>query len=249
LGGDLRLGYQLTDYIKTDLTYRCDQIKISNISSNATIDLMQEQGKNTISSIMPSAVFDTRDNVFDPHKGDLLTSSVEFAGGPLSGNKDYWKYYGSASHYVPLAWNSVLEIKGRAGVGAPYDDTARIPIYERFFAGGAYTIRGYEERKVGPIDPVSRDPLGGDAMLIGNLEYTYPLFSFLKLAAFYDVGNVWEKKKDFGKDGYKSGIGFGVRVKTPLGPIKLDYGFPMNKEPGDDEIKGGRLHFSASHDF
>ncbi|MBI4981744.1 MAG: outer membrane protein assembly factor BamA [Candidatus Omnitrophica bacterium] len=249
LGGDLRLGYQLTDYIKTDLTYRCDQIKISNISSNATNDLMQEQGKNTISSIMPAVVFDTRDNVFDPHKGNLLTSSVEFAGGPLSGNKDYWKYYGSASHYIPLAWNSVIEVKGRAGVGAPYDDTARIPIYERFFAGGAYTIRGYEERKVGPIDPVSRDPLGGDAMLIGNLEYTYPLFSFLKLAAFYDVGNVWESKKDFGKDGYKSGIGFGVRVKTPLGPIRLDYGFPMNKEPGDDEIKGGRLHFSASHDF
>jgi outer membrane protein insertion porin family len=86
-------------------------------------------------------------------------------------------------------------------------------------------------------------------MLIGNIEYLYPLFDFLKVAAFYDVGNVWAKMGDIGSGGFKSGIGLGVRVKTPIGPIRLDYGIPMNKEPGSDDIKGGRFHFSASNTF
>ena len=91
-----------------------------------------------------------------------------------------------------------------------------------FFAGGAYTVRGYEERKIGPIDSVSKDPLGGEAMIVANVEYTYPLISFIKLAVFCDTGNVWAKLGDIGNGGFKSGVGLGVRIKTPIGPIMLD---------------------------
>ena len=86
-------------------------------------------------------------------------------------------------------------------------------------------------------------------MLIGNVEYTYPIFDFLKAAAFYDVGNVWSKLEDIGSGGFKSGIGVGIRVKTPIGPIMLDYGIPLSKEPGETDKKGGRFHFSMSHGF
>jgi outer membrane protein insertion porin family len=155
--------------------------------------------------------------------------------------------------------NAVLEIRGRIGVAEPYGDTEKIPIYERFFAGGAYTIRGYEERKVGPVDPGSKDPLGGASMVVGNIEYTYPLFSFLKVAAFYDIGNVWEKAQDIfssqdtsnplNTGGFKSSYGLGLRINTPIGPIMLDYGIPMNKTSGEDTKDSGRFHFSASHGF
>jgi outer membrane protein insertion porin family len=154
---------------------------------------------------------------------------------------------------------AVLEVRGRIGLADPYSSTKKIPIYERFFAGGAYTIRGYEERKVGPLDPGSNDPLGGDAMAVGNIEYTYPLFSFLKIAAFYDVGNVWEKLGDIFSNKntasplntgrLKSGIGLGLRIKTPIGPIMLDYGIPMDKIAGEEDRGDGRFHFSASHGF
>ena len=86
-------------------------------------------------------------------------------------------------------------------------------------------------------------------MLTGNAEYLYPLFSFLKLVAFYDVGNVWAKMGDFASGGLKSGVGFGVRIKTPIGPIMLDYGIPLNTEPGSDTKGSGKFHFSMSHGF
>jgi outer membrane protein insertion porin family len=248
-GGDLRLAKELSEYVKGNLMYRYDTIKITNITDNASNDLKKEAGENSISSMEAGLSFDSRDNVFDPTKGDLLSGSFALAGGPFGGNKDFMKFSGRASHYFPLPKGSVLELRGRAGLAKPYGDSDSVPIYERFFAGGAYTIRGYHERKVGPVDPASKDPLGGESMLIGNIEYTYPLFSFLKVATFYDAGNVWPKIGKIGSGGFKSGAGFGVRIKTPVGPIMLDYGIPFNKEPDEDSKGGGKFHFSMSHGF
>ncbi len=248
-GGDLRLGKELTEYWRTDLVYRFDRISISDIDPNASQELLKEYGVSNVSSLTPSVTFDSRDNVFDTHSGNIFVASIQGAGGPMGGNKDFWKFYSRASHYFPLWRKSTLEIKGRIGMEKPYSDTPEIPLYERFFAGGADSIRGYDERTVGPVDPITGDPLGGESMLVGNIEYLYPLFSFMKLAAFYDVGNVWEKMADLASGGFKSGFGVGIRVKTPMGPIKLDYGIPLNKEPGQDRIKSGKFHFSASNTF
>lgn len=257
-GGDLRLGKELSEYLRGDIMYRLDEINISNISSGDT-DLEAESGKNLISTFSPGLTYDSRDNVFDTRKGNLVTASFDFAGGPLGGDKNFTKFFARASHYFPMPKGAVLEIRGRVGLAEPYGSTEKVPIYERFFAGGAYTIRGYEERKVGPVSSTDHDPLGGASMAIGNIEYTYPLFSFLKVAAFYDVGNVWEKVGDMfsNKDangvsnsgGLKSSVGLGLRIKTPIGPIMLDYGIPFDKEPGESDKKSGQFHFSASHGF
>jgi outer membrane protein insertion porin family len=260
LGGDLRLGKELREYLRGDLVYRLDQIKISNVSSDASASLTNEVGTNVVSSLTPIITFDNRDNVFDTHKGNYLNGSLEWAGGPLGADKNYWKFFGQASHFTPMPRNATIEFRGRLGLAEPYGNSNDIPIYERFFSGGAYTIRGYEERVLGPVDPNTMDPLGGNATLIGNIEYTYPLFNFLKLAAFYDVGNTWDKIGDLGSNkdangvsstgGFKSGIGLGVRLKTPLGPISLDYGIPMDKAPGqENRTKTGRFHFAASNNF
>lgn len=258
-GGDIRLGKEISEYLRGDIMYRLDEVDLSNPSDTTDPDLVDEMGTNLISTISPSLTYDSRDNVFDTRKGNLLTASFDFAGGPLGGDKNYTKFFARASHYFPMPKGAVLEVRGRLGLAEPYGDTEKIPIYERFFAGGAYTIRGYEERKVGPVSKNDHDPIGGASMAIGNIEYTYPLFSFLKVAAFYDVGNVWEKVGDMfsnknandieNSGGLKSSVGIGLRIKTPIGPIMLDYGIPFDKEPGEGEKKSGQFHFSASHGF
>ena len=260
-GGDLRLGKELSEYLRGNIIYRLDQIDISNLADSSSEDLNEEAQESPylVSVITPSLTYDSRDNVLDVRKGNLFTGALDLAGGPLGGDKNYWKFFGRASHYFPMPRGAVLEVRGRIGLAQPYSSTEKIPISERFFAGGAYTIRGYKERRVGPVDSDS-DPLGGASLAIGNIEYTYPLFSFLKVAAFYDVGNVWEKLGDIfssknandqiNSGGFKSGIGIGLRIKTPVGPIMLDYGFPMDPESGQtSRKKGGEFHFSASSGF
>ena len=248
-GGDIRLSKEISEYATASLMYKYESIDIANIPDNATVDLKKEDGKNSISSLELGLSYDRRDNVFDPTKGYLLSGSLQCAGGPFSGDKDFLKFFGKASKYFPLFKGSVLEFMGRAGLADPYGDSDEIPIYERFFAGGAYTIRGYEERKIGPIDTVTKDPLGGESMFVGNIEYTYPLFDFLKAAAFFDTGNVWRRMEDIGSGNFKSSFGFGARIKTPIGPVRLDYGIPLSKEPGEETKSAGRFHFSISHGF
>jgi len=246
-GGDLRLGKIFSDYWRMDIMYKYDTIKISDIDPDATADLRKEAGKNSISSIILSSSFDSRDNVFDTHRGNVLSASVQYAG--LGGDKEFVKFFGRVSHFFPLFKNSTLETRLRIGMGSAYGDSKDIPIYERFFAGGTYTIRGYDERSIGPIDPVSKSPLGGEALLVGNLEYTYPLLDFLKLAAFYDTGNVWKRRQDLGSGKFYSGFGFGFMMKTPIGPVALYYGIPVDKQPGEDRKSSGKIHFSMSRGF
>ncbi len=259
-GGDIRLGKEISEYLRGDIMYRLDEVDLSSPSDPNDTTLTEEMGSNLISSISPGLTYDSRDNIFDTRKGNYLTARFDFAGGPLGGDKNFTKFEGRASHYFPMPRGAVLEVRGRLGLAQPYGSTDNIPIYERFFAGGAYTIRGYEERKVGPVSSGSdHDPIGGASMAIGNIEYTYPLFSFLKVAAFFDAGNVWEKIGDMfsNKDangvndsgGIKSSVGLGLRIKTPIGPIMLDYGIPFDKEPGESDKKSGQFHFSASHGF
>jgi outer membrane protein insertion porin family len=247
-GGDLRLGKELSEYVRSSLTYRYDTIKISDVDVTASQDLRDEVGTNVESSMEFGLNYDSRDNVFDPTRGDVLGGSVTVAGGPFAGDRDFWKYYGNASHYFSMG-KTVFDLRGRVGLADSYGDSIKVPIDSRLFAGGAYTIRGYRERKIGPVDAVTGDPLGGLSMLVGNIECTYPLASFFKLATFYDIGNVWPKVGDIGSGGYKAGTGVGFRLKTPIGPVLLDYGIPLNKESGETKRGNGRFHFSMSHGF
>ncbi len=140
----------------------------------------------------------------------------------------------------------LLELKCVAAGADTFDDTDALPIYERYYAGGTNTVRGFKERSISPKD-ASGEPVGGEALLYGTCELTYPLFKLIKVATFYDIGNAWEKLGDFFSGNMQYSVGAGFRVKTPMGPVKLDYGYPLEIAAG--ETKEGRFHFSMSRGF
>lgn len=248
MGGNVRLGRRFGEYASGGVTYRRENVEIDDFDEDVSADLKEEEGSNTLSLLGFNWATDWRDSSISPTKGLYLSGGVDFAGGVLGGTKDFWRLSTRDSYNIPFKFDSTLEFRVRAGIQDAYGDSSKVPIFERFYAGGERTIRGYDERAVGPVDRVTNDPIGGESMLIGNIEYTIPVINFVKLATFLDSGNVWSKMSDFGSGGFKSGAGFGLRVKTPIGPVNLDYGIPFDTVPGSDK-KTGKFYFSVSRGF
>ncbi len=248
-GGLLRLNREFNDYWNGGVAYRFEDVTISDVVSGATTELTSEIGNTDLSSVETQLSYDSRDSVFSPSKGLYIRNVFQVFGGPFAGDRDFIKYFGRISFYVPAPKEAVVELRLRGGIASEFDDTDKIPIYERFFAGGSSTVRGYRERKVGPIDRSAEDPVGGDKMFIGNIEYTYPLADFFKVATFFDIGKVWGNESVNVDDGeVMSSIGMGFRVNTPIGPVSVDYGWPLDTEAGEED-KEGRFHFNVSRSF
>lgn len=247
-GGDIRFGKEITEYLTGSLMYILEDVDISDVSPDASADLVAEEGRNRISKAIFGLMQDRRDNIYNPAKGYLISGSAEYASSLLSGDKEFTKYTSNAELYFTHFEKLVLGLQCKAGIADAFGNSTKVPIYERFYAGGSNTIRGYRERRIGPKDVNSNDPIGGEAMLVGNVEYTFPMYEkILKGAVFYDIGNVWSKWDDIGKGAFKSGAGVGIRVKTPIGPLRLDFGYPLSDVAG--ESKKGRFHFTVSQGF
>lgn len=261
-GGALRLRKMITGFTQAGLTYRLENIDIYDVSTTSDWSIQSEEGKNWVSSVTPSITRDTRDSFLVPSRGMRATLACQVAGGFLGGDRDFIKTTFDSSYYVSIFPGHILGFRFRAGTAQAYGDTDIVPVYERFFLGGANTIRGFRFREVGPqgIDPETgqpnREPVGGDSMMMASAEYTFPIINMVRGAIFYDVGNVWAEK-DWERDeriftgdwfkGLNSGAGIGLRLYLPIGPIKLDYGWPLVYE--DWNKTSGRFHFNIGYAF
>ena len=251
IGGDLRLGKSFNDHLSAGTVYRLEHINISNLDSGVSQALAEQAGNSLVSSLGFSVTNDYRDSKLSPTKGWSITNNADIAGGPLGGDKNFYRLQTSGEYFYPVKIHdvtTVLEISGRTGIVQAYPDTPDVPIFERYFTGGQDSIRGYDERSVGPLDPNTNDAVGGEALLLGSVEYTVPIIEIIKGAVFFDAGNVWDKVRDYGTGGVLCGTGIGLRIKTPIGPIKLDYGIPLNKTP-EQSSRSGKFYFSVSRGF
>jgi outer membrane protein assembly complex protein YaeT len=125
------------------------------------------------------------------------------------------------------------------------DEPTTIPIDERFFNGGATTVRSFGERDLGPHDPKG-NPIGGEFYTIFNVEYSFPIYGELQGAAFFDAGDLLPTSEEPGVDDMRYGLGLGLRYRLPIGPIRLDYGWNPDRQPGEDF---GAFHFSFGFAF
>src|SRR5439155_19951 len=125
------------------------------------------------------------------------------------------------------------------------DEPTTLPIDERFFNGGATTVRSFGERKLGPSDPKG-NPIGGEFYTVFNVEYTFPIYGELQGALFFDAGDLLPTSEEPGVDDMRYALGGGLRYKLPIGPIRLDYGWNPDRAPGEDF---GAFHLSFGFAF
>jgi len=186
-------------------------------------------------SISSTFLWDKRNDPFNPSRGFFLSSVVEWAYPLFHAESNYLKIFSKYQHYVSILPGLVFSSTTRIGLGR-----GRIPIHERFFGGGSNSFRGVAFDELGPQDLDSQKPVGGKALMIFNFELTFPLLSSLKAlsgAVFYDKGNVFENRRNVSWVGLQDAVGFGLRYRTPLGPIRLELGWNLDAPKGQKRAK------------
>ncbi len=229
VGTDVHFGRYLTDYISSSLLGKAERVDIFDVSPYSSSYVKEQEGiKDTISVTLGFAR-DTRDDYYNPTKGARHSLTMENAGGILGGDNTFYKFIGDTSWYFPLPVGTVLHLRGRAGIVNGYDGK-EVPIYERFYVGGINTIRGFEYGEAGPKDRFGQ-VIGGERMVIFNSEIIFPLSREIGLrgAIFYDGGAGWNEKFDK----WRHAVGVGIRWFSPVGPIRVDWGYNLN--PEEDE--------------
>jgi outer membrane protein assembly complex protein YaeT len=195
-------------------------------------------------SVSGSFIWDKRNDPFNPEKGFFLSSVVEWAYPLFKTESNYLKIFSKYQNYKSILPGLVFSATARLGLGR-----GRIPIHERFFGGGSNSFRGVDYDELGPKDPDSSKPIGGKAMMILNFELTFPLIYSLKNlsgAVFYDIGNVFELRRQVSLQGLQNAVGLGLRYKTPLGPIRLELGWNLDAPEGQNKA---RVHITIGNIF
>ena len=248
LGGIVQIGRTLDARTSLILRYLYQDTNVFNIEGS--LDAIDRQYRTyAVSGPSASVLFDTRDDPLEPRRGFFLGADVQLSSGALGG-ESYVRSFFQAVRVSRLRANLVFVLSGRLGLAATFADEAPLlPLPERFFAGGDYGPRGFPVDSVGPkvvgVDGTIY-PTGGNAVLLGGAEMRYNLSRSFQMASFVDTGNVYLETRDVALQDLRWSAGLGVRYRTPIGPIRLDWGYVLDHQPGEAR---SRFHLSIGHAF
>jgi len=223
--------------------YRFENAQITDINRRSPPSVVAEQGWSRISSIRPILSRNTLNSLFDPTRGSSQELSFEYAG--LGGDTEFIKADAHTRFYWPIYKSSLLgtfvySLGGTVGFG--YGDRGQsgseLPLVERYFPGGINSVRGFRSRTLGPREPISNaqgqdvdtDPIGGSRQIIVNNELIFPIVEQLGLkgVVFFDAGNAWLDGQGYDLGDLRYAAGGGVRWLSPIGPIRIEIGIPLN---------------------
>jgi outer membrane protein insertion porin family len=198
---------------------------------------------------------DTRDDPFDASRGHMTSHAVDWGTGTLGSDLHYFKYFGQFFDYLRLSKPTVVpwthEVRNRmllafgARIGILRGEPGQDFRTQQFKTGGGTTVRGFEQDRLGPLDAAG-NPTGGDAELVLNSEFRFPLYKFLDGVAFVDAGNVYPTLQSFSPFDIRPSSGFGIRIRTPYLLLRLDYGINLKTKPGEPR---GRFFFTFGQAF
>jgi outer membrane protein insertion porin family len=250
-GGQLRLGKTLSNYMTMRSSLRHETTEITGLPFFVNPVIRRQSKESTTISLQNELERNTLDALRDPADGSKHVLSLELAG--LGGDNEFYKLFMDSQWYRALdeeeKW--ILSFRSREGYVVEYGSSDFVPLTDKFYAGGTNSVRGYENRDIGPkakeyIFFGDSFPLGGNITYIGNLELKYKVTEQLRFYTFVDAGGIWDDSDfDFGEMRYSAGIGIGMEVPR-LGPIRVDYGIPLN---ADEDQGSGRLHLISGIRF
>ena len=221
------------------LTPNYEIIGVQNVDSNASQSVKDIEGSSEKLSLELRAILDRRDNSFLHTKGYEIDSTIEVSGLDV----DVIRFITSAKKYntifdFPNWGKHVIAYGGTFGIVESTSDE-NVPIFERLFAGGSGSIRGFDFRGVGPIDTVTEEHIGGKVLLLGTIEYSVPVYTdMVKGAFFIDAGKADTDVNDINLNNLRASLGFGVRIRVPFlgnSVISVDFGFPFISKSEDDK--------------
>ncbi|MYL84492.1 outer membrane protein assembly factor BamA [Desulfovibrio aerotolerans] len=246
-GAKLRFAYPLGEYTILSWDYRLDHYHIYHTNYMASSVITESAGWHWTSAVYAQIDRDTVDSATKPTKGTKNTLSFEYAGGIVGGDDAYVKPMFTSNVFYPLPFDSVFHWRGQVGTLLP-NMGGDIPVYERFYLGGINNVRGYELDKISPRDPWTHERIGGKAEFFTNFETIFPLSKSNGLygVAFFDAGNSWMSVTDVDFDMYR-GVGAGVRWYSPLGLIRVEYGYGL--DAADHNMNPSQVGFSMGSTF
>ena len=238
---DHRFSKTLTGFVG----YRLEYNQLNDVDSDISLALGEIRRKGLLSGPTAGLVWNTSDDPFYPKKGHVLSLHLDQAGAIWGGKYSFLKLIGEGKKYVDIGWNTVFASRLKLGLADAIGSDKDFPLFERFYSGGEKSVRGYGRRRLGPLT-ASDDPLGGLSLVEGSLELRRPVWRELHGALFIDFGQVSRRPYDLPLDDLQFSGGFGLSYVTPVGPVRLDVGFPFKPPPGD---RAWQIHFSIGAYF
>jgi outer membrane protein insertion porin family len=245
IGGKLRLGYPLIDFTRGYLSYIYDIADIKDVSDDAANSIKNDEGENIKSSIEARIRYDSRDELFHPTQGSMHNVSYEFAG--LGGTVGFNKIIGETSWYYPLFWELIGVLHGKAGYVKQLEGKS-LPDYEKFYMVGIDALRGFERDDLSPRDDNGAE-IGGNKFVQANVEVRFPLVKTAGVygVTFFDTGDIYAEGEDIELGHLRESAGLGIRWLSPMGPIRLEYGWIL--DPKDTDHGPGGWEFSMATSF
>lgn len=245
LGFSIDVRKALWPFLSGQIGYRLDNYDIFNVESSASPEIKAEAGSSTKSQITGILVFDHRDNPFLTRKGERISLTTYIAGGFLGGTEQIYGFDLEASKYIHLPYDTILLLNAEVASVDNWGNGDRVRIYDRLFLGGSNNLRGFDFRDVGPKDKKG-EPLGGKTLARGTVEFTFPIVEKARGAIFYDTGILNSDAYDFSDEHWGSDVGFGLRLDLPIGPLRVDYGIPLQR---DGNHNSGKFNFNVGYQF
>jgi outer membrane protein insertion porin family len=232
-------GKRFLDYYSVGLNYKFEDINVYNMSSTASDWLQTYQGKSTTSSVTLSMDRDSRDNFLDPLRGSRNSVFMTYAG--LGGTNNFYKDGVDSIWFFPIE-PTTFSIRGRFSFAKGINGS-ELPVFERYYVGGIYTMRGFDFGGAGPRDSQGTY-IGGSTFVIFTEEFIFPIFPSVKLkgVTFIDAGSAYENINEINFDTFKYSSGGGIRWTSPIGPIRIEYGYIISgRYPGESM---GKVEFA-----